>query len=138
MEMQLKQKSAPTLGLIGGGQLAKMTAQAASQFGCDVVVLERNHHSPATGLATHYLVGDWDNSADLLKLGALVDIVTLENEFVDAESLAQLEQNGHKLWPSAATMRVVQDKLRQKQTLAAAGLPVPRVFDTPTREAVMA
>jgi hypothetical protein len=74
----------------------------------------------------------------LLKLGALADVVTLENEFVDAESLAQLEQSGHKLWPTAATMRVVQDKLRQKQTLAAAGLPVPRFYDAPTREAVMA
>jgi 5-(carboxyamino)imidazole ribonucleotide synthase len=137
MQMQFKQKP-PTLGLIGGGQLAKMTAQAASQFGCDVVVLERNHDSPATGLASHYLIGDWDNSSDLLKLAALADVVTLENEFVDVESLAELEQSGHKLWPTAATMRVVQDKLRQKQTLAAAGLPVPRFFDAPTPEAVIA
>jgi phosphoribosylaminoimidazole carboxylase (NCAIR synthetase) len=53
--MQFKQKPAPTLGLIGGGQLAKMTAQAASQFGCDVVVLERNHTALRLGLASHYL-----------------------------------------------------------------------------------
>lgn len=131
MEIQPQQKAAPTLGLIGGGQLAKMTAQAASQFGCDVVVLERNRHSPATGLASHYLVGDWDNPADLLKLGALVDVVTLENEFVDARALAELEKRGHTLLPTAETMRVVQDKLWQKQALAAANLPLPRFCDTP-------
>ncbi|MBI3415599.1 MAG: 5-(carboxyamino)imidazole ribonucleotide synthase [Verrucomicrobia bacterium] len=132
MQFQPKQKAAPTLGLIGGGQLAKMTAQAASQFGCDVVVLERNQHSPSTGLASHYLVGDWDDPAELLKLGALVDVVTLENEFVDATSLAELEERGHLVWPTAATMRTVQDKLGQKQALADASLPVPRFCDTPT------
>lgn len=138
MEFQHKQKVAPTLGLIGGGQLAKMTAQAASQFGCDVVVLERARHSPATGLASHYLVGDWDTPADLLKLGSLVDVVTLENEFVDAAALAELEQRGHKLWPTAGTMRTVQDKLWQKQALAAAGLPLPRFRDTATPAEVVA
>jgi phosphoribosylaminoimidazole carboxylase (NCAIR synthetase) len=71
-------------------------------------------------------IGDWDNSADFTKLGALADVVTLENEFVDVESLAQLEQSGHKLWPAAATMRVVQDKLRRSNAGGGglAGAPV--------------
>jgi 5-(carboxyamino)imidazole ribonucleotide synthase len=116
---------APAIGLIGGGQLAKMTAQAASQFGCDIVVLERHHHSPATGLASQYLVGDWNDPACLLELGAMVDVVTLENEFVSANALETLERAGTCLWPSAATMRIVQDKLLQKQALQHAGLAVP-------------
>src|SRR5512137_2726670 len=85
----------PRLGIVGGGQLAKMTALAGLQLGCDVVVLERNHHSPAANLASHSLVGDWDDPADLLRLAAQADVVTLENEFVDAASLRELEASGH-------------------------------------------
>jgi len=116
----------PRLGIVGGGQLAKMTALASLQMGCDVVVLERNLHSPAANLASHSIVGDWDDPKDLLQLAAQVDVVTLENEFVDAVSLRALEAGGHALFPTANSIALVQDKLIQKQTLAAAGLPVPR------------
>ena len=131
-------KAARTLGIVGGGQLAKMLAQSALQFGCEVVVLERNEHSPAACLATETVIGDWDNPDCLLKLGSFVDVVTLENEFVDADSLAALEQFGHPLFPTATTIRTVQDKLLQKRALAAAGLPVPRFIATPDKAAVAA
>ena len=104
----------PRLGIVGGGQLAKMTALAGLQLGCDVVVLERNHHSPAANLASHSIVGDWDDPADLLRLAAQVDVVTLENEFVDAASLRALEAGGHALFPTARSIALVQDKLVQK------------------------
>lgn len=116
-----------TLGIIGGGQLAKMTAQAAAQLGCEVVILERAAEFPAGSVAARTLIRDWDEPESLLELASLVDVVTLENEFVDADALAALEQRGHTLWPSAATMRLIQDKLVQKQTLTTAGLPVPRM-----------
>lgn len=131
-------KAACTLGIIGGGQLAKMLAQSASQFGCDIVVLERNEHSPASGLAHETVLGDWDNPDSLLGLGSMVDVVTLENEFVDADSLAALEQFGHTLWPSSSTMRTVQDKLLQKTALAEASLPVPEFVATPDKDSVLA
>jgi 5-(carboxyamino)imidazole ribonucleotide synthase len=118
-------RNAITLGIVGGGQLAKMTAQAAAQLGCKVVILERQTEFPAANVAARTLIGDWDDPDSLLDLAALVDVVTLENEFVDAGALAFLEQRGHTLWPSSATMRLIQDKFVQKQTLAAAGLPVP-------------
>ena len=124
------------LGIIGGGQLAKMTALSALQLGCDVAVLERNAVSPAAVLATHSLVGDWDSPAELLRLAAHCDVVTLENEFVDARSLAALEAGGHKVIPTAKSIALVQDKLIQKQTLAAAGLPVPEFRAVANPEAV--
>uniref|UniRef100_A0A832I0C0 N5-carboxyaminoimidazole ribonucleotide synthase n=1 Tax=Eiseniibacteriota bacterium TaxID=2212470 RepID=A0A832I0C0_UNCEI len=114
----------PRLGIVGGGQLAKMTALAGLQLGCDVVVLERNTYSPAANLASHSIVGDWDDPEALVKLASQVDVVTLENEFVDAGSLRALEEAGYVLRPSARCIALVQDKLVQKQTLAAAGLPV--------------
>ncbi|MBL9138748.1 MAG: 5-(carboxyamino)imidazole ribonucleotide synthase [Verrucomicrobiales bacterium] len=122
----------PTLGLIGGGQLAKMTAQAAAQLGCAVAILERKEHSPASGLANHSLIGDWDRPADLLRLAAVSTALTLENEFVDAEALASLERHGHLLRPGSGTVKIVQDKLWQKQAVADEGIPLPPFFDTPT------
>jgi 5-(carboxyamino)imidazole ribonucleotide synthase len=127
-----------TLGIVGGGQLAKMTAQAALQLGCDIAVLEKNNHSPAANLTTHHVLGDWDNPESLLKLGSLADVVTLENEFVDANSLAVLEQFGYPLWPTSKTIGVVQDKLTQKQAFADAGLPMPRFAPAPDKASVAA
>jgi 5-(carboxyamino)imidazole ribonucleotide synthase len=126
------------LGIIGGGQLAKMTAQAAAQLGCEVVVLERQAEFPAGSVAARTVIGDWDKPESLLELASLSDVITLENEFVDHGALAVLEQRGHKLLPPAATMRRIQDKFIQKQTLAAAGLPVPRFADAPNPTAITA
>lgn len=112
------------IGIVGGGQLAKMTALSGLQLGCDVLVLERKSAGPAVNLASHFIVGDWNDPVDLIKLAEKADVVTLENEFVDAGSLAELEKAGHLLFPTARSIGLVQDKLVQKQTLADAGLPV--------------
>jgi 5-(carboxyamino)imidazole ribonucleotide synthase len=112
------------LGIVGGGQLASMTAAAARQLGCDVLVLERQAFSPASHAAGEAMVGDWNDVNVLTRFAAGVDVVTLENEFVSADALAAIEAGGAKVWPSPQTLRLVQDKLTQKQTLAAAGLAV--------------
>ena len=128
---------APRLGILGGGQLAKMTAEAAATFGCEVVVLERQEDFPAQSLDTHALIGDYNDPAQVLRLAPLVDVVTLENEFVDTAALSVLAGNHHELWPSARTVALVQDKLLQKRTFREAGLPLPRFEDAPTQEAVL-
>jgi 5-(carboxyamino)imidazole ribonucleotide synthase len=114
----------PRLGIVGGGQLARMTAMTALKLGCDVVVLERNPVSPAATLATHALVGDWNDPAVLASLADACDVLTFENEFVDATALAALERSGRTVFPRAATLGLVQDKYVQKKTLEQAGLPV--------------
>lgn len=115
-----------TLGIVGGGQLAKMTAQAAMQLGCEVVVLERSTDFPAHALDTRWIHGDWDDPAKLLELAHEVDVVALENEFVSPVALRAVEDAGRALRPSSATMALVQDKLVQKRTFAEARLPLPR------------
>ena len=128
----------PRLGVVGGGQLAKMTALAALQLGCEVVVLERNNYSPAAQLATHSLVGNWDDPEALMKLATQVDVVSIENEFLDPDALEVIESAGRRLYPSTATLRRVQDKLVQKQTLAQAGLAVPRFAAVNDRHELLA
>ena len=122
------------IGIIGGGQLAKMTALSAVQFGCEVIILEKTENTPASSLAVETLYGDWDDPESLLKLASRVDVVSLENEFVDANSLQLLEDNGHLLYPGAKTIGLVQDKLIQKQTLAAAGIAVAPFSSISTRQ----
>lgn len=112
------------IGIVGGGQLAKMTALAAMEFGCEVVILEKTESTPAACLAADILYGDWDDPTNLLSLADKVDVVSLENEFVDAHALKVLEDAGHILYPASATIGMVQDKLIQKQTLSAAGILV--------------
>jgi 5-(carboxyamino)imidazole ribonucleotide synthase len=114
------------LGIIGGGQLARMTAMAALPLGCEVIVLEKNPSSPAARLSPDSIVGDWNDPATMLKFAERCDVISLENEFVDATALAALEKAGHKVFPSAACIAVTQDKLTQKQTLQIAGLAVPK------------
>jgi 5-(carboxyamino)imidazole ribonucleotide synthase len=116
------------LGILGGGQLGRMTLQAASALGLDVVIAERFSDSPAARLTSRSVVFEhgWADPQALASLGRLAPVITLENEFVDAGVLEDLERLGARVLPSPACMRVVQDKLLQKQALAAAELPVPR------------
>jgi len=102
-----------------------MNAIAAAQLGYDTVVLERKGECPAAAVSVQSLVGPWDSEESLRELAALVDVVTLENEFVDPRHIAALEASGHLVFPSARTLGLVWDKFIQKQTLLEAGLPVP-------------
>jgi phosphoribosylaminoimidazole carboxylase PurK protein/phosphoribosylaminoimidazole carboxylase PurE protein len=117
-------RTGPRLGIVGGGQLARMIARAASQLGCETLVLAREGDVPAAGSADRVLVGDWDDPRTLARLARQVDVVTLENEFVDAAALGAAEAAGHRVFPTPASLSRVQDKLRQKEALRLAGLPV--------------
>src|SRR5690554_5703081 len=113
----------PLIAILGSGQLAKMTAQAALQLGCQVKVLEnRATLSPLFNWPAE--VGDWNDPDTLVSFAEGADAVTLENEFIEADALAELEAAGHRLYPTAACLARVQDKGVQKRTLAHAGLPV--------------
>lgn len=124
------------LGILGGGQLAKMLALAAYPLGFAVKVLQRR--ADDSGMAWQTTIGDWDDPKTLVTFARTVDVVTLENEFVDADALSAMEADGHPLWPSASCIRLVQDKLWQKQTLTSAGISVPDFIDAPAPERLLA
>lgn len=126
------------LGIIGGGQLARMTALAALPLGCEVSILEPNPLSPAAQLTPLTVAGDWADAETLQQFAARVDVITLENEFVDAGVLRQLEDAGHKVFPTSASLALTQDKLLQKEALVRAGLPVPEFCAVASPEALAA
>lgn len=121
------------IGIFGGGQLARMLTQAAITLGLETVIFERSADSPAGRLTQREVIGPWEDARLLARFAAQCDLVTLENEFVDATILATLEAQGLPVYPSATTVGTVQDKLIQKQAIAAAGLPVApfRATDSP-------
>jgi 5-(carboxyamino)imidazole ribonucleotide synthase len=113
-----------TLGILGGGQLARMTAQAAQRLGVRVAILDAAPGSPAAQVTPLEFVGRWQDVQAVRRFAEACDVVTLENEFIDAEVLAGLEAGGKPVHPGAAALAHIQDKLVQKQVLAKAGLAV--------------
>src|SRR5688500_18423587 len=100
-----------------------MTAEAASGLGVEVVVLEKSAGSPASRVCEE-MVGDWHDEAVRAAFAERCDVITLENEFVDADALEWFVARGRPVYPTPATVRTIQDKLCQKEALAGAGLPV--------------
>ncbi len=110
------------VGIVGGGQLARMMAEAAPRLGLELTVLDPTPGAPASDFATQ-IVGGFDDRAALRELAALSDVVTLDIEAVSAAALATLEQAGVIVAPSSRVLGIIQDKLVQKQFLTAHTLP---------------
>jgi len=102
-----------------------MTCLAAWPLGIRVAVLGRPDE-PSAPMAAGVIEGDWKDADAVRALGAAVEVVTLENEFVDAGALAAVQAAGTPVRPDAGAMATVQDKALQKRMLRDAGLPVPR------------
>src|SRR5207302_5082454 len=103
------------LGILGGGQLARMVLMAATALGLDVAIMEPAADSPAGRLTRQEIVGRWDDEAALRRLADCATTITLENEFVPARSLRLLERCGCTIAPSSTALAIVQDKLHQKE-----------------------
>ncbi|HRE12268.1 MAG TPA: 5-(carboxyamino)imidazole ribonucleotide synthase [Ignavibacteria bacterium] len=114
------------IGILGGGQLARMSAFAAIRMGFDIAVLEKEADSPAGMISSVEITGSPSNKKLLKKLAAVSDVITLENEFIDYRIIEYLESLGVKVFPSSATIAMIQDKLIQKQTLLKYNIPLPK------------
>ena len=111
------------IGIIGGGQLGRMMVKAAKRLGCICVVLDPTPGSPAGQVAGHQIVGAYHDPAKLRELAACCDLITFDIEDIDSETLIELEREGHRILPSPRLLAEIQDKLRQKRLLVAAGIP---------------
>ena len=124
------------VGLIGGGQLGRMTVNAAKRIGCTCVVLDPVENSPAGQIATRQIIGGYHDAEKIRELASECDVLTFELENIDADTLAELEKQGHVVHPSSSVLKSVQDKLTQKQFLADHGIPTSEFaqVDEPTLE----
>lgn len=117
------------IGILGGGQLARMSAMQAIRLGFDVAILDKEQNSPAGVLTKKEFVGWVDQKKVLDKFISSSDIITLENEFIDFKFLQYIESKGKKVVPSSKTISLIQDKFVQKTTFNQVGIPVAKFID---------
>ncbi len=112
------------LGVLGGGQLGAMFAHTARRMGYQVAVWDPDAQAPAHRMADHSFAVPFLDQAAREQFSALAQAITLEWENVPADLCEWLEQR-RPLHPSSAVLRILQDRLKQKQFLADHCLPVP-------------
>ncbi len=113
------------IGYVGGGQLAAMSALQAFRFGMDVAVYAASADEPLCRMTPHATIGRMDDEAALAAFFRTCDVVTLENEFLDADLLLRARNAaGTPLFPTPETFARIADKIVEKRTFAAAGIPV--------------
>jgi 5-(carboxyamino)imidazole ribonucleotide synthase len=112
--------------MVGAGQLARMTHQAAIPLGIRFRVLADSRSDSAALVCPDVTVGDYRNRDDLLAFAAGCDVLTFDHEHVPGEHLAALRAAGVVLAPDPAALRYTQDKLAMREELTRLGVPCPR------------
>lgn len=116
----------PVVGMVGGGQLARMTSQAATGLGIGFRVLAGDPGESAAQVVAGTRLGDFRSLADLRGFAASCDVLTFDHEHVPGPHLAALEQDGVTVRPDGAALRFTQDKLAMRERLTGLGIACPR------------
>ena len=111
------------VGVIGGGQLARMMIPAASELGLDIRVLAEEEGMSAALAET--AVGDYRDAATVLAFASDVDVITFDHEHVPQDVLAALVDAGTVVHPGPAALLYAQDKLAMRRRLAELAVPIP-------------
>lgn len=111
------------LGILGGGQLGKMMLYDTRKFDIGTYVLDPSAEAPARLACDHFEQGDLMDLDTVLAFGRKVDLLTFEIESVNVQALEQLEQQGIKVYPSAATLKKIQNKAVQKKFYVEHAIP---------------
>jgi 5-(carboxyamino)imidazole ribonucleotide synthase len=130
----------PSLGIIGGGQLGKMIAQEAKRMSLRVIILDPDPECPASAIADDHLIADFKSQTAIQKLSRLVDVVTYEIELANSDVLIDINLEKKIIHPAPETLKIIQNKYRQKMFLKEKNLPVPKfaiVEDTAQMENVL-
>jgi 5-(carboxyamino)imidazole ribonucleotide synthase len=116
----------PVVGMVGGGQLARMTAAAAVGLGVTFRVLAESE-SESAALVTHDVtVGSHRSLSDIVAFAAECDVITFDHEHVPGPILVELESAGVLVRPGSDALRYTQDKLAMRMRLSELRVPCPR------------
>src|SRR3954465_10799947 len=116
----------PLVALIGAGQLARMTHQAAIALGQTLRVLANTTDEPAAQVTPDVVLGSHTDLEDLRRVAAGADALTFDHEHVPTELLDKLVAEGVNVAPPPAALIPAQDKLVMRRRLEVLGAPVPR------------
>jgi len=112
-----------TIGILGGGQLGRMTAMAARSLGYRVQVLDPDRSCPASFVVDSCFTASFDDAQAAGNLARGSDVVTLEIEQISLASLEEAARHA-PVRPDASVLKIVQDRIRQKQWLQTSGFPI--------------
>jgi 5-(carboxyamino)imidazole ribonucleotide synthase len=112
--------------MVGAGQLARMTHQAAIPLGQSLRILAASPDDGAALVAADVVIGDHTSLADLRRFAAGCDVVTWDHEHVPNEHIAALAADGVRVHPGAEALRFAQDKRAMRERLGALDIACPR------------
>ena len=121
------------IGILGGGQLGRMLLQAAANYPVETFVLENDPECPAAHLCHHFTKGDIRNFDDVYNFGKQVDMLTIEIESVNEDALQKLENEGVKVFPKPSALKIIKNKILQKQFYKDNEIPSAEFIVTETR-----
>ncbi len=113
------------VGMVGAGQLARMTQQAAIDLGIELVVLAKSPEDPAVLAGAKAIFGDDQDVGSLFELAENCDVVTFDHELVPNEAIRALEDSSFRVYPSSQSFMYSQDKLYARMKFKEAGFPIP-------------
>ena len=128
----MSERRQPVLGVLGGGQLARMLALAAAPLGVKTLAVDSSADACA-GQVAPLVVADWTDYAALEAFAARVDVVTFDFENVPAETAHWLAERV-AVFPAPQALAVAQDRLAEKTLFRECGLPTPDFMTVDTRE----
>ncbi|CAL9536192.1 N5-carboxyaminoimidazole ribonucleotide synthase [Nocardiopsis dassonvillei] len=124
--MSERNRTVPRVGMVGGGQLSRMTHQAAIALGVDFGVLSAGPAESAALVCGNVTLGNDRGLDDVLAFAKANDVVTFDHEHVPEPVLRAVEEQGGLLRPGRDPLRFAQDKLRMRTRLTELGAPAPR------------
>ena len=124
------------IGILGGGQLGRMLLQAAANYPVETFVLENDEQCPAAHLCHHFTKGDIKDFDAVYNFGKNLHAITIEIENVNVEALEKLETEGVKVFPKPAVLRIIRNKILQKQYYQQYSIPSPEFIITENLEAL--
>ena len=124
------------IGILGGGQLGRMLLQAAANYVVETHVLENDENCPAAHLCHHFTKGDITDFDTVYQFGKNLDAITIEIESVNVDALEKLEAEGVKVFPKPAAIRIIKNKVIQKQFYNEHQIPTSEFVITENLEAL--
>ena len=112
------------IGILGGGQRGRMFIQEALKYDDEFYVLDPNPECSCAHIS-HYTQGDFNNYEHVLAFGRDKDVITIEIEHVNVQALEELETLGVKVVPNSNIIKIIQQKILQKEFYANHKIPSP-------------
>jgi len=111
------------LGILGGGQLGKMILSETRKLDIQTLVLDPSEEAPGRFACNGFYKGNLMDYDTVYQFGKMVNLLTIEIENVNLDALDQLEKEGLAVFPSPKTLRLIQNKGRQKDFYAEQSIP---------------